>query len=269
MPLRVSTWNVNGLRAAGRKGLSSFLRRLRPDVIMLQEIRCTKDQAKGLWKPPSTLRMDWHPAERLGYSGTASLHRGPREVIGRGLGPIAGGDAEDEQGRVLRTRFAGVEFVNVYLPSGSSSEEAQARKDRWMETFLPWATELAAQPHPVIIGGDLNIAPTADDIWNPSGNKATSGFLPHEREWFGHLLDAGWTDLVRTHVGEGKGPYSWWSNRGRARELDRGWRIDHLLGNHAAAGLVLEAGVMRQGGLEVSDHAPVNVVLDWASDSSS
>ena len=89
-----------------------------------------------------------------------------------------------------------------------------------------------------------------------------SGFLPHEREWFDRLLSSGWSDLLRISVGPGKGPYSWWSNRGQAREKDRGWRIDYVLANAAAAPLLKRASVMREGGLVVSDHAPVIVDLD-------
>ena len=141
----------------------------------------------------------------------------------------------------------------------------QPRKDAWMEAFLPFAARLAEAPHAVLLGGDLNVAPTELDIHNPSGNRKNSGFLPHEREWFGRLLGVGYTDLVRTHVGEVKGPYSWWSNLGRARELDRGWRIDHLLGNAAAAARLQRAWIHRAGGLEVSDHAPITVELSCSS----
>ena len=112
------------------------------------------------------------------------------------------------------------------------------------------------------IRDSLNIAHQEDDIWNPSGNRKTSGFLGYEREWFTRLLECGWHDLLRIHVGSGKGPYTWWSNRGRARELDRGWRIDYVLANDAARPLFKSAEVLREGGLVVSDHAPLIVDLD-------
>ena len=100
------------------------------------------------------------------------------------------------------------------------------------------------------------------DIWDPKGNKRTSGFLQSEREWFDRMLEAGWHDLLRIHVGPMKGPYSWWSNFRRARERDRGWRIDYILANKAARPLMKSAEIMREGGLVVSDHAPVIVDLD-------
>ncbi len=168
---------------------------------------------------------------------------------------------EDVDGRILHTRVQGVELVNVYLPSGSRSEGAQRAKEAWMDRFLPWAAAMARSGEPVILAGDLNIAHTADDLHDPVGNKRNSGFLPHEREWFGELLRHGWTDLVRAHTGPGRGPWSWWSNRGRARELDRGWRIDYLLGTAPVAARLKRAWVRREGGLEVSDHAPVTIEL--------
>ena len=126
-----------------------------------------------------------------------------------------------------------------------------------MARFLPWAHALAQTDEPVILAGDLNIAHTERDIHNPKGNKKNSGFLPHERAWFDELLAGGWSDLVRDRLGEVQGPYSWWSNRGRARELDRGWRIDYLLANEPAKERFKQAHIHREGGLEVSDHAPV------------
>lgn len=254
--MRITTWNVNGLRAALRKGFAAHIERIAPDVLMLQEIRVLPEQLPEGWASPSGWHVDWHPAERKGYAGVATWTRTPAERVEIGMGE------EDPEGRVLVSELGGVRLVNVYLPSGSASPEAQERKEAWMERFLPWAAAQAALDRPVILGGDLNIAHTERDIHNPSGNKRNSGFLPHEREWFSGLLERGWVDLVREHVGEMQGPYSWWSNRGRARELDRGWRIDYLLGNGPAAARLVHAFISREGGLEVSDHAPVTVELD-------
>ena len=126
---------------------------------------------------------------------------------------------------------------------------------------MQWLQAVAPSSEPVIVGGDLNIAHTEMDIFYAKSNASTSGFLPHERKWFSELLDSGWHDLVRDHYGDIQGPYSWWSNRGRARELDRGWRIDYLLGNKAAASRFESASILREGGLEISDHAPVFIDL--------
>lgn len=255
MSLRITTWNVNGLRAALRKGFGDHLAQLAPDVVMLQEVRALTEQLPDAWVDPVGWQAEWHAAERKGYSGVATWSRHDQERLGVGIGD------EDAEGRVLQTRSQGVRFVNTYLPSGSSKEERQRIKDEWLVRFLPWAQPLADSDEPVVLAGDLNIAHTENDIHNPGGNKKTSGFLPHEREWFGEFLASGWRDVVREHFGDRKGPYSWWSNRGRARELDRGWRIDYLLLNEAAAARFRTASIHRPGGLEVSDHAPVTIEL--------
>jgi exodeoxyribonuclease-3 len=255
--VRITTWNVNGLRAALKKGFAEHVALLAPDVLLLQEIRSTPDQLPPEWIEPVGWHVLWHPAERKGYAGTAILSRWPMEFLGRGLD-----DSDpDPEGRVLRVRVQGITIAGVYLPSGSASDERQAAKEAWMDRFLPVAAQWAHTDQPMVIGGDLNIAHTARDIFYAKSNEKQSGFLPHERAWFGRLLDSGWIDFVRKQFGDVDGPYSWWSNRGRARELDRGWRIDYLLGNAATAPRWQDAAIHRPGGITVSDHAPVTINL--------
>ena len=255
--MRITTWNVNGLRAAIRKGFGDHLAQIAPDVLMLQEIRSLPEQLPELWQAPVGWHVHWHPAKKKGYSGTAILSRFPFKVLGTG---IDGG--RDPDGRVVHADCNGVQLICAYLPSGSASEERQGVKEKWMAKFQPWLKKLSSSRQPIIVGGDLNIAHTENDIFYVSGNRKTSGFMPHECEWFGETLSMGWSDLVRNHFGDVKGPYSWWSNRGKARELDRGWRIDYLLGNHAATRRFIDASIYRPGGMTVSDHAPVTVNLD-------
>ena len=252
--MRITTWNVNGLRAALRKRFVHHLNTLGPDVLLLQEVRARPNQL-GDWHQPEGYTALWHPAEKNGYSGVAIWSRKPVEILDTGMtGP-------DPEGRLIRVRVDGIQFISCYLPSGSSGDVRQSFKDDWMNQLQAWITPLLELDEPVILGGDLNIAPTEDDIHNPKSNKDNSGFKPHERAWFQSLLDQGWSDLVRQHMGPGKGPYSWWSNRGRARELDRGWRIDHLLGNPAAALRLKSASILREAGMDTSDHAPVTIEL--------
>ncbi|MEM1446404.1 MAG: exodeoxyribonuclease III [Planctomycetota bacterium] len=269
--LRITTWNVNGLRAALRKGLAEQIERIKPDVLLLQEVRATPDVLPAEWVEPEGWHVTWHPAEKPGYAGTAVWSRKPHKVMGVGLASGRTKRADDPEGRVLRVRVETqsepVDVVSVYLPSGSSSEARQASKDAWMESFFPWAAQLQKSRVPTVMGGDFNIAHTEADIWNPKGNAKNSGFLPHEREWFSKLLNtsgargAKWHDAIRHDAGETQGPYSWWSNRGRARELDRGWRIDYLLLNRPAAKRVLATHTDREAMLACSDHAPVSVDL--------
>ncbi len=265
---RITTWNVNGLRAALRKGFAEHLARLAPDVLLLQEVRATPDVLPEGWATPAGWHVTWHPAKKPGYAGTAVWSRLPHRVVCTGLAGGRSRCAVDDDGRVLRVRIgheAGpLDVASVYLPSGSSSAARQASKEAWMASFYPWAASLRKSRMPVIMGGDFNIAHTEADLWNARGNAKNSGFLPHEREWFGRLLDrAKWHDVVRHHTGQMQGPYSWWSNRGRARELDRGWRIDYLLANPSAAGRIVGAHTDRDAMLACSDHAPVSVDLAW------
>jgi len=254
--MRITTWNVNGLRAALRKGFAEILEQINPDVLLLQEVRALPEQLPPEWARPDGWHVHWHPAQKLGYAGTAIWSRQPLEIISTGL------DADDPEGRVVRARVEGVDVVSIYLPSGSSGPERQKHKDAWLVQFAPWAESLLKARRPLVLGGDFNIAHTEKDIFYAKANEDQSGFLPHERAWIGKLFDSGWNDFIRQHVGDVQGPYSWWSNRGKARELDRGWRIDYLLGNSHAAQRFVQGDICRAGGLTVSDHAPVTIEIE-------
>ncbi len=255
--MRVVTWNLNGIRAAIRKGLDDFISRIDADIWLLQEVRALPEQLPADWSLPAGHEVIWHPAERKGYSGVATLSRVGLADEGRGISTRL--DPSDLEGRVLVTRCGPLHCVNIYLPNGGSGPARQAYKDEWLEDLLGWARRFLEMDEPVILVGDLNIAHTEEDIWNPTGNRHTSGFLAHEREWFSRFLESGWHDLHRLHFGSRKGPYTWWSNRGQARALDRGWRIDYVLANDAALAAFEGAEVLREGGLVVSDHAPLIV----------
>tara|TARA_B100001094_G_scaffold200718_1_gene194756 strand:+ start:1389 stop:2165 length:777 start_codon:yes stop_codon:yes gene_type:complete len=256
--MRIVTWNVNGIRAAIRKGLDKFIDKIDADIWMLQEVRCLPEQIPSSWSIPDDCEMILHPAEKKGYSGVATISRAKMVEIGKGMqGPL---DPTDSEGRVLVTKHDDLILVNTYLPSGSSKEERQQYKETWMSQWRQFISPYLESEQPVIVAGDLNIAHTENDIWNPKGNAKSSGFLPHEREWFSDLLNDGWHDLFREHVGKEAKIFSWWSNRGQARAKDRGWRIDYVLGNKAAKERFISVEIDRQGGLEVSDHAPV--ILD-------
>ena len=256
--MRIVTWNVNGIRAAIRKGIDKFFDKIEADVWMLQEVRCLEEQLPKDWSVPEGYEMILHPAQKKGYSGLATLSKVEMKEQGRGMqGQLA---PDDSEGSDLVTKHDDLILVNTYLPSGSSKEERQRYKETWMAQWRDFIHPLLKSEHTVIVAGDLNIAHTENDIWNPKGNMKSSGFLPHERQWFSDLLSEGWHDLFREHVGPDEKTFSWWSNRGQARAKDRGWRIDYLLGNQAALERLKSVTIDRQGGLEVSDHAPV--ILD-------
>ncbi len=255
--MRITTWNVNGIRAAIRKGFDRHIAEIAPDVLLLQEVRALQEQLPVDWHGLNDWHVIWNPAVKKGYSGTAILSRHPVELTSLDVDRKG-----DDEGRLIEATVNGLGVASVYLPSGSSGEARQQVKDAWLRRFRRWTTaRLGGKPF--LFGGDLNIAHTERDIFYAKSNEKTSGFLPHERAWFGRLLKSGWHDIIREHFGDGPGPYSWWSNRGRARELDRGWRIDYLLVNSTLRPYVRQAIVHRDGGLEVSDHAPVSIDLDW------
>ena len=278
--MRITTWNVNGMRAALRKGLPAYLDEIAPDVLLLQEVRALPEQLPKDWQDPDGWHVLWNPAQKKGYAGTAIWSRTPIETHAIGLNK----SDQDEEGRLITAEVNGVGLASVYLPSGSSGEHRQAEKEKWMKAFKPWADKQRKANKPFVFGGDLNIAHTERDIFHAKSNAKTSGFLPHEREWMGKLLDSGWSDLVRDDYdklladagdirgrfgveGEGiepdkHGPYSWWSNRGGARAKNRGWRIDYLLANDPAAARFKQAYIHREAGLDCSDHAPVSIDLE-------
>ena len=135
--MRILTWNVNGLRAAIRKGFERHIERLQPDVMMLQEVRALPEQLPDAWRAPKDWHVLWHPAEKKGYSGVATFSRTPLQQLGTGID-----DADDPEGRVLFARTGTVDLLNIYLPSGSSSDAAQAKKNQWLNAFTPFAAAL-------------------------------------------------------------------------------------------------------------------------------
>lgn len=256
--MRITTWNINGFRAAARKGLLTQVERLNPDVLLLQEVRALPGQLDPLHAAPPGWNVHWHPAARPGYSGVAVWSRHPMKIECVGLL----NDGSDHEGRLVVMRIGPIRVASVYLPSGSSGEHRQAEKDRWLEKFLPWCEQFTRSRVPTVLGGDFNIAHTERDIFHWKSNQKTSGFLPHERAWMTSFLEQGWHDFVRERFGPVDGPYSWWSNRGQARALDRGWRIDYVAGNRAAGKIARDAWIDREAGIAISDHAPVSVELD-------
>ena len=241
-PLKVATFNVNGLRSALRKGLAEWVELNQPDVLLLQEVR-----AEPMPDALPGYHSAWFPAQKAGYSGVAILSRLPLEDVRLGM-PHEGMDAE---GRVISAVVAGVRFVSVYLPSGSSGEARQGFKDRVLADYQAWVSELLAAGGPVVIGGDYNIAHREIDLKNWRSNQKNSGFLPHERTWMTAHLAAGLVDCHRDCLGE-EAEYTWWSNRANAYANNVGWRIDYLL----SAG-VRVSGVRSDRSVRLSDHAPL------------
>lgn len=256
MSWTLSTLNLNGLRSAVDKGLHAWAATSGVDVHAFQEVRMQRQDRKAEHRPPEGWEEAQVDAEKKGYSGVAVWSRLPVQGTWSGCGL----DWADAEGRVLGVELGPATVVSLYLPSGSSGEERQARKEQFMEHFLEWSTELLRSGRPVVVCGDFNIAHTERDIHNARANAKNSGFLPHEREWLSRLLARGWVDVWRALNPEVR-EYSWWSQRGQARALDRGWRLDYQLASPDLAARARKASIVgRQPAL--SDHCPVVVEYD-------
>ncbi len=244
--MKVITLNVNGIRSANQKGLLEWLALQNADLVLLQEVRALEHQ-RPILAGLEHYHAYWFEAQKAGYSGVGILSKQIPKTVQYGFG-----SAEfDAEGRVLRLEFEDLNVVSAYFPSGSSSPERQAAKYRFLAEFEPWLLGLQGE---VLLGGDLNIAHQAIDLKNWHGNIGNSGFLPEERAWFSKLLEAGFADVFRNHVGQTE-HYSWWSNRGGARRNNVGWRIDYQLCTAGLAARVERASIYRADFF--SDHAPV------------
>ncbi len=248
------SFNVNGVRAAYRKGFVALVTASAPDLICLQEVKAHEVDIPALLPDYHSV---WHCAERKGYSGVGVLSLRPADRIVCGLGF----ERYDSEGRVLRADFSRLSVLNVYVPSGSSRDERQAFKLRFLADFYRHVESLLAAGRELLVCGDLNVAHRRVDLTNWRANQKTSGFLPEERAWFGALLELGLVDVVRAHVGPEVSVYSWWSQRSGARARNVGWRLDYQLATPGLASRVTHAEILKDPVL--SDHAPV--VVDYSN----
>ena len=249
---RLCCMNVNGLRSSTKKGLMPFLHEANPDVVCLQELRIQTDQLEDDHQPPPGWTAAQADAEKKGYSGASVWTR--LQVLGQ-PSVHSGVPLADLEGRYCRVDTPEATIVSLYAPSGSSGEARQAVKDTFLGDLRGLMDRLLAEGRPVLLCGDLNIAHTERDIHNPKSNKDSSGFLPHERAWMTELLASGWVDLYRRLNPEAQA-YTWWSNRGQARALDRGWRIDYVLCSPDLAERAV-ACTLQGSTPALSDHAAV------------
>ncbi|MFE7127308.1 exodeoxyribonuclease III [Streptomyces sp. NPDC057617] len=268
--LTVTTVNVNGLRAAAKKGFVEWLAETSADVVCLQEVRAEPEQLPESVRAPEGWHVLHAPAAAKGRAGVTLLSRREpdRTRIGFG-GPGVGGTEFDTSGRYAEIELPGVIVASLYLPSGEVGTERQDEKVRFMDAFLPYLEGLrksaAADGREVLVCGDWNIAHREADLKNWRANRKSSGFLPEERAWLTRIYDeAGYTDVMRALHPDQEGPYSWWSYRGRAFDNDTGWRIDLQVATPGLAGRAVKGWVERAATHEErwSDHAPVTVVYE-------
>jgi exodeoxyribonuclease III len=255
--VRIVTANVNGVRAAARKGLPNLLTDLAADLVCLQETRAFAAQVPPLLEG---YRSHWHAAERAGYSGVGLLVRegGPFDeaTVEDGIGV----PEVDAEGRLQHVRLGSLSVLNAYVPSGTTGDARQAVKMAVLARLTDLVDRLLAQGREVLLVGDLNVAHQNVDLTNWRSNQKTSGFLPEERAWFGDLLGRGLRDVVRELAGPDTAVYTWWSMRSGARARNVGWRLDHQLASRALARRARTFEVRREP--VVSDHAPLLVTYD-------
>ena len=249
--MKVITYNVNGIRAAARKGFYEWLEQQNADVICLQEIRADNSITQKDTFQPTGYHNFYKAAEKKGYSGVAIYTREkPDRVI-----DTLGWEICDMEGRYLQIDLGNLSIVSLYLPSGSSSDERQAVKYAFLDEYLPILKEQFNSGRDFIICGDFNIVHKEIDIKNWKANQDSSGCLPEERAWLDTLFDElGFVDAFR-QVESGPGHYTWWSNRGRARENNVGWRIDYQMITPSLKDRIKSAHVFKEKWF--SDHAPL------------
>lgn len=259
---KLTSINLNGIRSATSKGLEPWLVKTAPDCICVQEVKAQSQDVLGRFDTLADLRGYFHFAQKKGYSGVGVYTRHePSEIV------VGYGSAEfDVEGRYVELRFdtpaAKRSIVSCYFPSGSSGEDRQQAKFRFLAEFYPHLIRLKAERE-FILCGDVNIAHQEIDLKNWKGNRKNSGFLPEERAWMTQLLnEAGLVDVYRqlqpTATEEA---YTWWSNRGQAYAKNVGWRLDYHLATPALAALARTEHIYK--GEKFSDHAPITIEYDF------
>ncbi|MEO1078318.1 MAG: exodeoxyribonuclease III [Pseudomonadota bacterium] len=247
---RIVSFNANGIRSAERKGFFSWMASEAPDVVCVQETKAQEHQLDDELFYPAGYTCVYNDAERKGYSGTAVYSRvAPRKVVTR-----LGWDPADNEGRYTQLDFEGVSVISLYMPSGSSSDEALVKKLAFMDVFYEHLRALRRKRREFIICADWNICHQNIDLKNWRSNQKNSGFLPEERAWLDRVYDElGYVDSFRL-VDKEPERYTWWSNRGQARAKNVGWRLDYQMITPKLVDRVRAASIYT--GEQFSDHAP-------------
>ncbi|MGN6740124.1 exodeoxyribonuclease III [Dyella sp.] len=251
--MRIISLNANGIRSAATKGVFDWLRAQHADVVCLQETKAQEDQlTDAMFRPDGHHCFYRDATSKKGYSGVAIYAKREPDAVLTELG----WDEFDNEGRYIEARFGKLSVVSLYFPSGSSGEERQQFKFRAMDWIEPIFDAWLKSDRQYVICGDWNIVRSEKDIKNWKSNQKNSGCLPEERAWLNGLVERGWVDSYRTLKPEGE-DYTWWSNRGRARENDVGWRIDYQILSPSLRERLHDCAIYREQ--RFSDHAPYTV----------
>jgi exodeoxyribonuclease III len=253
--MKILTWNVNGLRAAHKKGFLPWVEATKPDVLCLQEIKCRPEQLEPCLVEIPGYKAWFNPAKKPGYSGTAIYAREAPDEVWTVLG-----DARfDDEGRVTGARFGKVHVISAYFPN---SREGGARLDfkvDFCRVITQALKKRVAKGEDVVLTGDYNIAHEEIDLARPDDNHENPGFFPAERKAMTEFLKAGFHDVFREANPALTGAYTWWSYRTAARERNVGWRIDYTTVNRRLRDRVRRSWILPD--VPGSDHCPVGVEL--------
>ncbi|MGO4331305.1 exodeoxyribonuclease III [Cupriavidus sp. 2TAF22] len=255
--LRIISANLNGIRSAAKKGFFEWMAKQDADMVCVQELKAQAADMTEAFLAPHGYHGYFHYAEKKGYSGVGlyTRHKPERVITGFGCAEF------DSEGRYVEVQYPHLAVISVYVPSGSSGEERQLAKFRFMEAFLPHLLQLKASGREIVLCGDVNIAHKEIDIKNWKGNLKNSGFLPEERSWIGELFDVhGYVDVFRK-LDPRPEQYTWWSNRGQAYAKNVGWRIDYHLATAKIAGTAHATSIYKDE--KFSDHAPLSIDYDF------
>lgn len=251
--MKVVSYNVNGIRAAIKKGFLEWLQQANPDVLCIQETKAQKEQLNADdFTAAGYPYQYWFSAQKKGYSGVAIFCKEePKNVVyGTGI------ESMDFEGRNIRVDFDGVSIMSLYLPSGTNDARL-GFKFNYMDEFQEYVNQLKQEVPNLVICGDYNICHEEIDIHNPK-MKGVSGFLPEEREWIGKFIDSGFVDSFR-HLNKEPNHYSWWSYRANARANNKGWRIDYCMVAAPLTDAISRAYILPEA--KHSDHCPIVVEL--------
>ena len=252
--MRIISWNVNGVRAALRKGLLDFIESSDADVYCLQETKAHPGDVQHVqW--PKGYELHWNNAQKKGYSGTAVLTRVKALSVKFGIGV----GAHDKEGRVLAVEFPDYWLVDVYQPNSQRGlTRLDYRVGGWDPAFRRYLKRLQAKGKPAVFCGDLNVAHQEIDLANPRSNRRNAGFTDEERAGFSRLLDSGFVDSFR-HFEKGGGHYSWWSQMGDCRARNVGWRVDYFVASERLVPALRRAWISPE--VMGSDHCPVGLEI--------
>jgi exodeoxyribonuclease-3 len=250
-------WNVNGIRAAGRKGLVQWLYWECPDIICFQETKAHPDQLDDELREPQGYHAYWNYPERKAYSGVAIFTRERSLRVRNGFGV----EEFDMEGRVIIAEYPQFVLLNVYFPNGKKDEHRLKYKMDFYEAFLQFLEPLREEGRGLVICGDFNTAHKEIDLARPKENEKVSGFLPIERAWMDKFVAHGYIDTFR-HFNEEPNQYTWWDLKTRARDRNVGWRIDYFFVTENLLPLVSKAFIMPD--VMGADHCPIGIVLKMA-----